>query len=173
MAAVTISVGRTHVHSIYICCIHICSIYVLCVYSIYCMRLYEMYIYIHLMRNVSLPGVSRLGQPMLCSRMIDCLFPFSPQDTNILEYEVLKRLRGADCQLFVVGDPNQAIYMWRGALTEHLDARFKADFGHCTSLHHLKHNHRCGTHTGACRHHVYCEQSARRLAKCHVRHSAL
>lgn len=70
------------------------------------------------------------------------LILLSPQDTNTLEYEILKLLQGAGSQLFVVGDPDQAIYSWRGAITEHLDARFKADFGHCTAHHKLEHNHR-------------------------------
>lgn len=68
----------------------------------------------------------------------------APQDTNILEYEILKLLKGSGASLFVVGDPNQAIYRWRGAITENLNARFNADFQHCTSFHHLEHNHRLG-----------------------------
>ena len=37
------------------------------------------------------------------------------QDTNDLQYELLTLLLGEHCSLFVVGDPDQTIYTWRGA----------------------------------------------------------
>ncbi len=37
------------------------------------------------------------------------------QDVNPLQYELLKAWRGTSDDLFVVGDPNQAIYGWNGA----------------------------------------------------------
>lgn len=37
------------------------------------------------------------------------------QDTNDLQYDFLKLLTGNDSGLFVVGDPDQTIYTWRGA----------------------------------------------------------
>ncbi len=37
------------------------------------------------------------------------------QDVNPLQYELLKAWRGEGNDLFVVGDPNQAIYGWNGA----------------------------------------------------------
>ncbi len=37
------------------------------------------------------------------------------QDVNPLQYELLKTWRGDSNDLFVVGDPNQAIYGWNGA----------------------------------------------------------
>lgn len=51
------------------------------------------------------------------------------QDTNLLQYELLDLLRQND-NLFVIGDPNQSIYGFRGASGDIFD-RFKADFpGH-------------------------------------------
>ena len=37
------------------------------------------------------------------------------QDTNDIQYELLTLLLGEHCSLFVVGDPDQTIYTWRGA----------------------------------------------------------
>ncbi|MGH7158065.1 MAG: ATP-dependent helicase [Candidatus Saccharimonadales bacterium] len=48
------------------------------------------------------------------------------QDTNRLQYEILKLL-GADDNLFVIGDPNQSIYGFRGASGD-IFAQFKTDF---------------------------------------------
>lgn len=78
-----------------------------------------------------------------CAHLIIALVPCINQDTNIMQYEIIKRLKGADSNLFLVGDPNQAIYSWRGAVTEYLNSRFDKDFNHQTVFHHLEHNHRC------------------------------
>ena len=48
------------------------------------------------------------------------------QDTNRLQYEILKLLLGND-NIFVIGDPNQSIYGFRGASGTIFD-EFKADF---------------------------------------------
>lgn len=37
------------------------------------------------------------------------------QDTNDIQYELLTLILGEHCSLFVVGDPDQTIYTWRGA----------------------------------------------------------
>ena len=37
------------------------------------------------------------------------------QDTNDIQYELLTLILGEYCSLFVVGDPDQTIYTWRGA----------------------------------------------------------
>ncbi|HEV7454766.1 MAG TPA: ATP-dependent helicase [Candidatus Saccharimonadales bacterium] len=48
------------------------------------------------------------------------------QDTNKLQYELLQLLRGND-NLFVIGDPNQSIYGFRGA-SGSIFAQFMTDF---------------------------------------------
>ncbi len=37
------------------------------------------------------------------------------QDTNDIQYRIIRNLLGAESNLFVVGDPDQTIYTWRGA----------------------------------------------------------
>lgn len=41
-----------------------------------------------------------------------------PQDTNLPQYTLVQLLRSAGASLFVVGDANQSIYTWRGALPD-------------------------------------------------------
>ncbi len=48
------------------------------------------------------------------------------QDTNELQYEIIKRLNTTD-NLFVIGDPLQSIYGFRGA-SSHIFDQFAADF---------------------------------------------
>ncbi len=43
------------------------------------------------------------------------------QDTNALQYQLVKQLAGYEAELFVVGDDDQSIYGWRGARVENLD----------------------------------------------------
>lgn len=54
------------------------------------------------------------------------------QDTNRLQYEILKLLRGND-NIFVIGDPNQSIYGFRGA-SGTIFEQFKADFPGATEV---------------------------------------
>jgi DNA helicase-2/ATP-dependent DNA helicase PcrA len=51
------------------------------------------------------------------------LFVDEFQDVNPLQFHLLQCWLGRDCDLCVVGDPNQAIYAWNGA-----DARYLTDF---------------------------------------------
>ena len=49
------------------------------------------------------------------------------QDTNDVEYKMVKYLKRPDAYLYVVGDPDQTIYTWRGAnqnIILELDKRF-------------------------------------------------
>jgi len=43
------------------------------------------------------------------------------QDSNIIQWRILKRLTKAGCSLFCVGDPAQSIYSFRGADVKYLD----------------------------------------------------
>lgn len=49
------------------------------------------------------------------------------QDTNMAQYSFIKLLCGERCNLFVVGDPDQSIYSWRGANVQNI-LNFEKDF---------------------------------------------
>ena len=49
------------------------------------------------------------------------------QDTNLAQYQLLRLLSGSNRDLFVVGDPDQSIYRWRGADYRNVE-RFRADY---------------------------------------------
>ena len=49
------------------------------------------------------------------------------QDTNLAQYELIRLLAGKDKNIFVVGDPDQSIYSFRGADYENQD-RFMIEF---------------------------------------------
>jgi DNA helicase-2/ATP-dependent DNA helicase PcrA len=49
------------------------------------------------------------------------------QDTNSAQYALLRLLSGAEPDLFVVGDPDQSIYRWRGADYRNVH-RFQGDY---------------------------------------------
>ncbi len=49
------------------------------------------------------------------------------QDTNVAQYTFVKLLSGTSCNLFVVGDPDQSIYSWRGANIRNI-LSFENDF---------------------------------------------
>jgi DNA helicase-2/ATP-dependent DNA helicase PcrA len=49
------------------------------------------------------------------------------QDTNFAQYSLLKHLSSAHNNIFVVGDPDQSVYRWRGADYRNVQ-RFEQDF---------------------------------------------
>jgi len=52
------------------------------------------------------------------------------QDTNLAQYTLLKHLASVHHNIFVVGDPDQSIYRWRGA-DYHNVQRFEKDYPDC------------------------------------------
>ena len=55
------------------------------------------------------------------------------QDTNTAQYELLRMLAGSKPDLFVVADPDQSIYRWRGADYRNVK-RLQEDFADLTTL---------------------------------------
>ena len=55
------------------------------------------------------------------------------QDVNDSQYEICKILSGYHKNLFVVGDPDQTIYSWRGAKVEYIN-NFDKDFPECMTI---------------------------------------
>lgn len=62
------------------------------------------------------------------------------QDTNQLQYELIKRLAGTTGHISVVGDDDQSIYSWRGARVDHI-LSFANDFPDVTTIR-LEQNYR-------------------------------
>lgn len=61
------------------------------------------------------------------------------QDTNLLQYELLKQMTGKDTSVFAVGDPDQSIYQFRGATPKIIDRYIKE---YQASLYRLTYNYR-------------------------------
>ncbi len=55
------------------------------------------------------------------------------QDTNAIQYAWIRQLAGVNTDVMVVGDDDQAIYGWRGALAENL-AQFLKDYSNVTTI---------------------------------------
>jgi DNA helicase-2/ATP-dependent DNA helicase PcrA len=62
------------------------------------------------------------------------------QDTNLAQFELLRKLVGPATNLFVVADDDQIIYAWNGASTDRLRA-LRRDFG--VAVLQLPENYRC------------------------------
>lgn len=55
------------------------------------------------------------------------------QDVDPVQYGIIKSLKGPDCFLCVVGDPDQTIYTWRGADVD-IILHFDRDFPGCKTI---------------------------------------
>jgi DNA helicase-2/ATP-dependent DNA helicase PcrA len=55
------------------------------------------------------------------------------QDTNFAQYVLLKHLASIHNNIFVVGDPDQSVYRWRGADYRNVQ-RFEQDFPDCRTI---------------------------------------
>lgn len=55
------------------------------------------------------------------------------QDIDNIQYELIQLLAGANNQVYVVGDPDQTIYTWRGANVE-IIMHFERDFSPCETI---------------------------------------
>jgi len=55
------------------------------------------------------------------------------QDTNFAQYVLLKHLASVHNNIFVVGDPDQSVYRWRGADYRNVQ-RFEQDFPDCRTI---------------------------------------
>jgi DNA helicase-2/ATP-dependent DNA helicase PcrA len=65
------------------------------------------------------------------------------QDTNTIQYALVRLLAGQQNKVFIVGDDDQAIYAWRGARVENIH-RFQKDFKD-TQIVRLEQNYRSTT----------------------------
>ena len=63
------------------------------------------------------------------------------QDSNPIQYEIVRLLLGSSCNLFAVGDDDQSIYGFRGASPDVMQ-KLLEDFPFCSRVE-LSHNYRC------------------------------
>ncbi|MFC1555082.1 ATP-dependent helicase, partial [candidate division KSB1 bacterium] len=67
------------------------------------------------------------------TRLFDELLVDEMQDTNPLQFEILKHFSGEGVRLFCVGDPAQSIYKFRGAEFQHV-YKFNQIFSNSTTI---------------------------------------
>ncbi|MBN1914937.1 MAG: UvrD-helicase domain-containing protein [Parachlamydiales bacterium] len=81
------------------------------------------------------PDIKKLYQNRFLFILVD-----EYQDTNYAQYILTKSLAALHHNIFVVGDPDQSIYSWRGAQYENI-LRFDKDFAKAQVIH-LEQNYR-------------------------------
>lgn len=64
------------------------------------------------------------------------------QDTNLCQFELVSQITGPDTTLLMVGDPDQAIYGFRGARSDLLQQRFDQMYQGTSATYHLSDNYR-------------------------------
>ncbi len=81
------------------------------------------------------------------------------QDTNEAQYRILRLLAGEDGNLFVVGDPDQSVYAFRGANIENI-LNYERDFPNAKVLR-LEKNYRSGDRILRAANHLICHNKNR------------
>ncbi len=82
------------------------------------------------------------------------------QDTNAVQYQLVKQLASVHGNLCVVGDDDQSIYRWRGAVVDNI-LGFEHDFPGCTTIR-LEQNYRSSATIIAAAAAVVANNSARK-----------
>ena len=92
----------------------------------------------------------------------DCIFVDEFQDTSPRQYELLQALAGPATKLFVIGDPKQSIYRFRGA-DGSVFRRLEADFAPRSI--HLQHNYRSTAPIVAAANRIFPDQLPQRTVR--------
>jgi len=85
------------------------------------------------------------------------------QDTNLVQYELVKLLAGRHRNIAVVGDPDQSIYSWRAADLRNV-FNFERDFPDA-QIHYLEQNYRSTAKILEVASHVIADNRARKAIK--------
>ena len=73
-------------------------------------------------------------------KLFKCILIDEFQDTNTIQYELIKIMTGKDSSIFAVGDDDQSIYGWRGAKIENIK-KLQKDYKN-TQVYRLEQNYR-------------------------------
>ena len=73
------------------------------------------------MHHCVLFGGRGLSRNVLVCRYPPCCLACPQQDTNAVQYRLVRLLTAVHGNVFVVGDPFQCIYTWRFAAPDNLD----------------------------------------------------
>ncbi|KAJ7556136.1 hypothetical protein O6H91_05G070400 [Diphasiastrum complanatum] len=81
----------------------------------------------------------------ICERRWTCVLVDEFQDTDGIQYELIRLLCKKNKNLYVVGDVDQAIYGWRGSEFQHMQNSLQNDFPSIKTLQ-LQKNYRSSNH---------------------------
>lgn len=93
-----------------------------------------------ILRAIDLLSAGVVGREV-CSKF-DHVLVDEFQDTNLVQYELVRGLAQKTCNLFAVGDDDQSIYAWRGAEPRNLIGLESGDLGRRARLVKLEENYR-------------------------------